>query len=113
MDAQIIHSCIVDSWPFSSCFSGQSPLLLRTVPLHESQFRGLVKNFWAGPGKLGATLEATLLQMATPCVPEDHIWRAFGGGADGKRTVGNIGTSCSGFNIEIVGGCGNNKLWSV
>lgn len=25
----------------------------------------------------GATLEATLLQMATPCVPEEHIWRAL------------------------------------
>lgn len=90
------------SRPFSICFCfffWPIPIFLWTIPLHERQFRGLVKNSWENQEtrcNAGGNA-ASDGDPPPPCVPEDRIRRAFGGGADGKSTVGNLGTSCSGF----------------
>lgn len=60
--------------------------------LHEGHCLGLVNELLGGPRKHGASMEATLLQMATPCVPEDLVRKAFCGGASGSRTTGIVGS---------------------
>lgn len=42
--------------------------------------------------------------MGDPLCAEDQFWRAFGGGADGKSTVGNVNTWVG--NLSFSDGCG-------
>lgn len=83
MDAEIIHVSAI-----AQCASFPSSLpALWTIHHRAQPFIG----FWTNCGREtdpSAPLEATQIRW-DPRVPEDVFWRAFGGGADGKSTVGN------------------------
>ncbi|XP_035511687.1 THO complex subunit 4 isoform X2 [Morone saxatilis] len=85
MDAQIIHARL-EGVAGRSCFLIH--LILWTLSPSRKPYRGLVKNFCAGR-ETWCNAGGNAASDGDPCVPEERIWRAFGGGADGKRTMGN------------------------
>lgn len=91
MDAQVIHALLVGvAGPSFS--SSTSPTSYGLYPLHDIHIRGLIKNFGRA-GNMVQRWRQLCFRWRPPLCPRgSYLESVLGGGADGKRTMGCVGS---------------------